>query len=139
MWNMADFEILEMCRKTFRIATHLTIGGFKFTTEALKTIYELLPLATDVDLTAASLFLRRMADVSLPMWPKLVQLRIEEPALGELNKLVDRIAIERLKLYCPGEAFTPESIMTNIMKSIPTVVVNTQREPKWHSTVFVSE
>ncbi|KAJ7786941.1 hypothetical protein B0H14DRAFT_2629953 [Mycena olivaceomarginata] len=139
MWYMSDFEILDLCRKMFRQATDLTIGGFKFKTVALGAICELFPLATHIDLTSASLFLRRMADASLPVWPKLVQLRIEESALGELNKLMNRIAIERLKVYCPGEALTPESIMTNIRKSIPTVVVNTHREPKWHSTVFVSE
>jgi hypothetical protein len=139
MWNMSDFEILELCRNMFRLATNLTIGGFKFTTAALGSICDLFPLATHVDLTSASLFLVRMAEDYLPIWPKLVQLRIEEPALGELNKMINRIAIERLKVYCPGEAFTSQSIMTNIRKCIPTVVVNAHREPKWHSTVFVSE
>ncbi|KAJ7857435.1 hypothetical protein B0H14DRAFT_2578327 [Mycena olivaceomarginata] len=58
---------------------------------------------------------------------------------GGTDKMIDRIAIERLKVYCPGEAFTSQSIMTNIKKYIPTVVINAHREPKWHSTVFVSE
>jgi hypothetical protein len=136
---MADFEILELCRNMFRLATNLTIGGFKFTTVELGSICDLFPMATHVDLTSASLFLVRMAEDYLPIWPKLVQLRIEEPALGELNKMINRIAIERLKVYCPGEAFTSQSIMTNIRKCIPMVVVNAHRELKWHSTVFVSE
>ncbi|KAJ7751576.1 hypothetical protein B0H14DRAFT_2635967 [Mycena olivaceomarginata] len=123
----------------FRLATNVTVGGFKFTTAALGAICEIFPLATHVDLTLASWFLILVADASVPIWPKLVQLRMEEPALGELNKMIDRIAIERLEVYCRGEACTPEPIMTNIRESIPTVVVDTHLEPEWHSVVSVSE
>ncbi|KAJ7808388.1 hypothetical protein B0H14DRAFT_2608965 [Mycena olivaceomarginata] len=139
MYTTADFEILEQCWKTFRFATNMTIGGFKFTTAVLGAICEIFPLATHIDLTLASWFLILVADASVPIWPKLVQLRIEEPALGELNKMVDRIAIERLEVYCRGEACTAESIMTNIRKLIPAVVVDTHLKPKWHSVVSVSE
>ncbi|KAJ7859618.1 hypothetical protein B0H14DRAFT_2577049 [Mycena olivaceomarginata] len=138
MWTMSDFVILETCRKMFRPAMNLTISGFTFTTAALGAVCELFPLATHVDLTSASLFLRLMAYASLPIWPKLAQLRIQESALGQLNKMIDRIAIEKLTVYCPGEAFTPESIMTNIRKLVLTVVVTTNPEPEWHSVVFVS-
>jgi hypothetical protein len=139
MYTMSDFEILELCRKTFCLATNMTIGGFKFTTATLGAICEIFPLATHIDLTLASWFLILVADASMPIWPKLVQLRIEEPALGELNKMIDRIAIERLEVYCWGEVCTPESIMTNIRKLIPTVVVDTHLKPEWHSVVSVSE
>jgi hypothetical protein len=82
MYTMSDFEILELCRKTFRSATNMTIGGFKFITAALGAICEIFPRATHVDLTLASWFLILVADTSMPIWPKLVQLQIEEPALG---------------------------------------------------------
>jgi hypothetical protein len=139
MYTMSDFEILELCRKTFRSATNMTISGFKFTTAALGAMCEIFPRATHVDLTLASWFLILVADDSVPIWPKLVQLRIEEAALGELNKMIDRIAIERLEVYCRGEACTPESITTNIRKLIPTVVADTHLKPKWYSVVSVSE
>jgi hypothetical protein len=138
MWTMSDFDILETCRKMFCPATNLTIDGFTFTTAMLGAVCELFPLATHVDLTLASLFLRLIVYASLPMWSKLAQLRIQESALGQLNKMIDKIAIERLTVYCPGEAFTPESIMANIRKSVQTVVVTTKPEPEWHSVVFVS-
>ncbi|KAJ7697515.1 hypothetical protein B0H14DRAFT_3174440 [Mycena olivaceomarginata] len=40
MWTMSDFEILELCRKTFRLATNLTIGG-----DGRKLVYGLILFA----------------------------------------------------------------------------------------------
>ncbi|KAJ7353015.1 hypothetical protein DFH08DRAFT_804600 [Mycena albidolilacea] len=82
MWDIKDFEVLTLCRRAFRPATNLNLAGFTFTDDVtLGATCELLPMASHVDLTSASVFLRLMAYAALPLWPKLAQLRIQEQAL----------------------------------------------------------
>jgi hypothetical protein len=134
MWDIKDFEILTQCHRAFRPATNVTLTGFTFTDDvALGAIHGLLPMASHVDLTSASGFLKLIANSALPLWPKLALLRIQEHALGDLNRMVGGMAIERLEVYCLQEPFTPEAIVTNIRKTIETVTMNSTLSPRWYA------
>ncbi|KAJ7857498.1 hypothetical protein B0H14DRAFT_3447935 [Mycena olivaceomarginata] len=134
MWDIKDFEILTLCHRAFHPATNVTLTGFTFTDDvALGAIHGLLPMASHVDLTSASGFLKLIANSALPLWPKLALLGIQEQALGDLNRMVEGMAIERLEVYCLEEPFTPEAIVTNIRKTIETVTMNSTLSPRWYA------
>lgn len=85
----------------------LKIVGFVFSDDALSSVWTMLQSVTHADLRSVSLLLGRIAYASVPVWPKLEQLRMLEPTVENVAKGVGRVAIGKFVLYWPDKVFTP--------------------------------